>query len=45
MRKMHISTPPLPRLADLSTVSLLAIEAGLKRREALALEMRNVPGD
>jgi len=33
------------RVADLSTVSLLAIEAGLKRREALALEMRNVPGD
>ncbi|WP_323036240.1 terminase large subunit domain-containing protein [Pararhodobacter sp.] len=32
------------RVADLSVVSLLAIEARLKRREALALEMRNVPG-
>lgn len=33
------------RVADLSTVSLLAVEQMLKRREALALEMRNVPGD
>lgn len=33
------------RVSDLSTVSLLAIEERLKRREALALEMRNVPGD
>lgn len=33
------------RVADLSTVSLLAIEARLKRREKLWLEMRNVPGD
>ncbi len=33
------------RVADLSTVSLLAIEQRLKRREALAVEMRNVPGD
>lgn len=33
------------RVADLSTVSLLAIEARLKRREVLAVEMRNVPGD
>ena len=33
------------RVSDLSTVSLLAIEQRLKRREALAIEMRNVPGD
>lgn len=33
------------RVADLSTVSLLAIEERLKRREALAIELRNVPGD
>ena len=33
------------RVSDLSTVSLLAIEKTLKRREALAVEMRNVPGD
>jgi len=33
------------RVADLSTVSLLAIEQRLKRREALSIEMRNVPGD
>jgi phage FluMu gp28-like protein len=33
------------RVADLSTVSLLAIEERLKRREALAVEMRGVPGD
>lgn len=33
------------RVSDLSTVSLLAIEDRLKRREALAVEMRNVPGD
>lgn len=33
------------RVADLSTVSLLAIEQQLKRREALSIEMRNVPGD
>lgn len=33
------------RVSDLSTVSLLAIEKGLKRREALSVEMRNVPGD
>ena len=32
------------RVSDLSTVSLLAIEKTLKRREALAVEMRNVPG-
>ncbi len=32
------------RVADLSTVSLLAIEQRLKRREALSIEMRNVPG-
>ena len=32
------------RVADLSTLSLLAIEQRLKRREALAIEMRNVPG-
>jgi phage FluMu gp28-like protein len=33
------------RVADLSTGSLLAIEPNLKRREALAFELRNVPGD
>jgi phage FluMu gp28-like protein len=33
------------RVSDLSTVSLLAVEPGLKRREGLAVEMRNVPGD
>lgn len=33
------------RVSDLSTVSLLAIETGLKRTEALSIEMRNVPGD
>lgn len=32
------------RVADLSVASLLAIEARLKRREALVVEMRNVPG-
>lgn len=32
------------RVADLSTASLLAIEKTLKRREALSIEMRNVPG-
>lgn len=33
------------RVADLSTFSLLALEQRLKRREALSIEMRNVPGD
>lgn len=33
------------RVSDLSTVSLLAIERRLKRRETLSIEMRNVPGD
>jgi phage FluMu gp28-like protein len=33
------------RVADLSTLSLLAIEKQLKRREVLSIEMRNVPGD
>lgn len=33
------------RVADLSCLSLLAIEQNLKRREALSIEMRNVPGD
>ena len=33
------------RSVDLSTGSLLAIEARLKRREVLAYELRNVPGD
>ena len=33
------------RVADLSVLSLLAIERNLKRREALSIEMRNVPGD
>lgn len=33
------------RVSDLSTVSLLAIERMLKRREVLSVEMRNVPGD
>lgn len=32
------------RVSDLSTISVLAIEQRLKRREALSLEMRNVPG-
>lgn len=33
------------RVADLSVFSLLAIEQKMKRREALSIEMRNVPGD
>jgi phage FluMu gp28-like protein len=33
------------RVSDLSTGSLLAIETTLKRREALAFELRGVPGD
>ena len=33
------------RVADLSVADLLAIEKNLKRREALSVEMRNVPGD
>ena len=33
------------RHVDLSTGSLMAIEDGLKRREVLAYELRNVPGD
>ena len=33
------------RVADLSVLSLLAIEKNLRRREALSIEMRNVPGD
>lgn len=33
------------RVADLSVASLLAIEQRLRRREALSVEMRNVPGD
>lgn len=33
------------RVADLTVGSLLAIEPGLKRREALVVELRNVPGD
>lgn len=33
------------RHVDLTTGSLLAIEAALKRREVLAYELRNVPGD
>lgn len=33
------------RHVDLSTGSLMAIEQGLKRRELLAYELRNVPGD
>jgi phage FluMu gp28-like protein len=32
------------RVADLTAGSLLAIEQGLKRREVLAFELRNVPG-
>lgn len=33
------------RVSDLSILSLLAIEKQLKRREALSIEMRNVPGE
>lgn len=33
------------RHVDLTTGSLMAIEQGLKRREVLAYELRNVPGD
>ena len=33
------------RVADLSVLSLLAIEQRLRRREALSIEMRGVPGD
>jgi phage FluMu gp28-like protein len=33
------------RVADLSVLNLLAIEKTLKRREALTVEMRGVPGD
>ncbi len=32
------------RVADLSVFDLLAVEAGLKRMEALSVEMRGVPG-
>ncbi|MGC9368697.1 MAG: terminase large subunit domain-containing protein [Paracoccaceae bacterium] len=32
------------RVADLSVISLLAIEKNLTRREALSVELRNVPG-
>ena len=32
------------RVSDLSTLSLLAIEQALKRRECLSIEMHNVPG-
>lgn len=33
------------RVADLSVACLLAMEPNLRRREALSVEMRNVPGD
>lgn len=33
------------RVADLSVLKLLAIEQNLRRRSALTIEMRNVPGD
>jgi phage FluMu gp28-like protein len=33
------------RVSDLSTLSLLAIERMLKRREVMSIEMRRVPGD
>lgn len=33
------------RVADLSVLSLLAIEKNMHRREALTIEMRNVPGN
>lgn len=33
------------RVADLSVLSLLAVEQRLKRREALSIEMRGVPGN
>lgn len=33
------------RVADLSVFNLLAIDQGLRRRLALCVEMRNVPGD
>lgn len=33
------------RVSDLSVLSLLAIERNLRRKEALSIEMRNVPGD
>lgn len=33
------------RVADLSVAALMSIEKNLKRREALSVEMRNVPGD
>ncbi len=33
------------RVADLSVFDLLAIDADLKRREVLSIEMRGVPGD
>lgn len=33
------------RVADLSVLTLLAIEKNLNRREALSVELRNVPGD
>lgn len=33
------------RVADLSAGVLLAIEGALKRREAISIELRNVPGD
>lgn len=33
------------RVADLSAGVLLAVEGALKRREAISIELRNVPGD
>lgn len=43
--RMHAFGFDFARVADLSVGSLLSIDRLLKRRSALTLEMRNVPGD
>ncbi len=42
---MHALGFDFARVADLSVVKLLSIDRLLKRRSALTVEMRNVPGD
>lgn len=43
--KRHALGFDFARVADLSVKTLLAIEQDMRRREALTIEMRNVPGD
>jgi phage FluMu gp28-like protein len=45
MRPQYAAGFDFARVADLSVFDLLAIEPNLKRREALVIEMRGVPGD